>query len=168
MNLIAAADRNWAIGNKGRLLAKIPEDMQFFREKTVGGAVIMGRKTLESLPGERPLPDRTNIVLTRKKDYGREGILVVHSIEEAWELAEECSSQNVYVIGGGSIYQQLLPFCDTAYITRLSYAYEADTYFPPLGQMPEWHIIWESPKRIYQGLEYQFTTYERKKSPLTP
>lgn len=163
MNLIAAVDKNWAIGNKGGLLARIPEDMQFFRTTTTGGTVIMGRKTLESLPGGNPLPDRTNIVLTRKKDYGREGILVVHSIEELWKLMKGYNSQTVYVIGGGSIYQQLVPFCDTAYITRLSFTYEADTYFPPLERMPKWQTTWKSEKKMYHGLEYQFVTYERKK-----
>lgn len=163
MNLIVAVDKNWAIGNKNDLLVKIPADQRFFREETTGKVIIMGRKTLESFPQKKPLPNRTNIVISRKADYKVDGATVVGSIEEALELVKEYKSEDVFVIGGDSIYHQMLPYCDVAHITKIDYAYEADTYFPNLDEMPEWKITEQSEEQTYYDLEYWFIKYEKQK-----
>lgn len=163
MNLIVAVDKNWAIGNKNDLLVRIPADQRFFREETTGKVIIMGRKTLESFPQKKPLPNRTNIVISRKADYKVDGATVVTSIEEALELVKEYKTEDVFVIGGDSIYHQMLPYCDVAHITKIDYAYEADTYFPNLDEMPEWKITEQSDEQTYYDLEYWFIKYEKQK-----
>ncbi len=163
MNLIVAVDKNWAIGNKNDLLVKIPADQRFFREETTGKVIIMGRKTLESFPQKKPLPNRTNIVISRKADYKVDGATVVGSIEEALELVKDYKSEDVFVIGGDSIYHQMLPYCYVAHITKINYAYEADTYFPNLDEMPEWKITEQSEEQTYYDLEYWFIKYEKQK-----
>ena len=161
MKLIVAVDRNWAIGNKGGLLVSIPEDMKFFRETTTGNIVVMGKNTLISFPGSKPLKNRENIVIALEKDYKVEGATVVYSIEEALEAVKNFDTDNVYVIGGGSIYKQMLPYCDTAYVTYMDYAYEADTYFPNLDEDEEWRLVEESEEQTYFDIEYYFRTYKR-------
>ena len=118
MNLIASADRNWAIGKNNELLVRVPEDMKFFRRMTTGKVVVMGRKTLESFPNQAPLPNRVNVVLTRDRSYQKEGVVLVHDMEELGEELKKYPDGDVFVIGGESIYRQLLDNCDTAYITR--------------------------------------------------
>jgi dihydrofolate reductase len=162
MNLIAAVDKNWGIGKSNKLLVSIPEDMKFFREKTTGNVVVMGRKTLESFPGGRPLRDRINIVLTHDPSYQKPGAVVVHSLEEMQQELQQYDSRRVYVIGGESLYRQLLDSCDVAYITRINYAYNADAHFPDLDQEPDWSLAEESEEQTYFDLEYVFTRYERK------
>lgn len=162
MNMVVAADKNWAIGKDQSLLVVIPADHKTFRNMTVGKTVIMGRKTLESLPGGRPLELRKNIVLSRNKDYQVRSVTVVHSIEELFrELGEE--KEDAFVIGGGSVYQELLPYCDTVHVTRINQSYEADTYFPDLDKSEEWEITAESEEQTYFDLEYVFVRYERVK-----
>ena len=163
MNLIAAVDKNWAIGLGNKLLVSIPQDMKFFRETTKGKVVAMGRKTLESFPGGQPLKNRVNIVLTTDRDYKTKGIELVHSVEEMVEELKKYPSEDVYVIGGDSIYRQLLPYCDRAYITKIDHAYHADTYFPNLDNDPEWEMTQISDEQTYFDLEYVFTIYERVK-----
>ena len=160
MNLIAAVDRHWGIGKKGRLLVSIPEDQRLFREETLGKTVIMGRKTLESLPQGQPLTGRVNIVLTRNPDYKVRGAVVVHSAEEAVKEAEKYDRE-IYVIGGESIYRKMLPLCDLAYVTKIDHAYDADTYFPDLDQDGEWQMTKISEEQTCFDLEYYFTVYER-------
>lgn len=164
MNLIVAVDENWAIGNKGKLLVSIPSDMKFFRQETSGEGkvVILGRKTLESFPGGRPLKNRVNIVLTKNKDFQVEGAVVVHSVEEALEAVKEYDDEKIYVIGGDTIYKQFLPYCKLAHITKIAHAYEADAWFPNLDEMPEWEITGESDEQTYFDLEYRFVRYEKK------
>ena len=140
MNLIVAVDKNWAIGKENKLLVSIPQDMKFFRETTMGKVVVMGRKTLESFPGGQPLKKRTNIVITRDKNYSVKDAIVVHSVEEALEELKNYNSEDVYVIGGDSIYRQMLPYCDIAHVTKINHAYEADTYFPNLDEKEEWLV----------------------------
>lgn len=161
MKLIVAVDKNWAIGNKGGLLVSIPEDMKFFRETTTGKVVVMGKNTLISFPGSRPLKNRENIVIALEKDYKVEGATVVYSIEEALEAIKEYNTDDVYVIGGGSIYKQMLQYCDTAYVTYMDYGYEADTFFPNLEENPEWRLVEESEEQTYFDIEYYFRTYKR-------
>ena len=163
MNLIAAVDQNWAIGNKNQLLVKIPADQKFFRETTTGKVVVMGRKTLESFPNGLPLKNRTNIVLTRDKSYQVKDAIVVHSIDELLEELKKYDTNDVYIIGGDSIYKQMLPYCDTAHVTKIDRAYEADTYFPNLDEMDEWEITADSDEQVYFDLTYHFLKYERKK-----
>ena len=163
MNIIVAADQNWAIGKDNKLLISIPADMKFFRTTTTGKVVVMGRKTLESFPGGQPLKKRTNIVLTRDKNYKVKDAIVVHSIEEVLEELKKYDSEDVYVIGGDSIYSQMLPYCDTAHVTKIDFAYEADSYFPNLDQMEEWQITADSEEQTYFDLEYRFLKYEKKK-----
>lgn len=163
MNLIAAVDENWAIGNKNKLLVSIPADMKFFRETTVNKVVVMGRKTLESFPGGQPLKKRTNIVLTRDKNYKVKDAIVVHSVEALLEELKKYDEEDIYVIGGDSIYKQMLPYCKLAHITRIHHAYEADTYFPNLDEMEDWEITGISDEQTYFDLEYEFVRYERVK-----
>ena len=162
MNIIVAADQNWAIGKDNKLLISIPADMKFFRTTTTGKVVVMGRKTLESFPGGQPLKKRTNIILTRDKNYKVKDAIVVHSIEEVLEELKKYDSEDVYVIGGDSIYSQMLPYCDTAHVTKIDFAYEADSWFPNLDEDPEWKIAEESEEQTYFDLEYTFVKYVRK------
>ena len=162
MNAIAAVDANWAIGNKNRLLTSIPADMKFFREKTMGHVVVMGRKTLESFPNGLPLKNRVNIVLTANRSYKVKDAIIVHTKEELLEELKKYDSNELYVIGGGSIYEMLIPYCDTAYITKIDHAYAADTYFPNLDQMDDWEMTEVSEEQNCFDLEYVFAKYERK------
>lgn len=161
MNIIVAADKNWGIGLNNRLLVSIPSDMKFFRETTTGKVVVMGRKTLESFPGGQPLKNRTNIVLTRDENYQAKGAVIVHSVDEVLEELKKYQTEDIFVIGGGTIYEQLLPYCDTAYVTKLDFAYQADTFFPNLDEMPEWKLTESSEEQTCFDLEFAFTKYER-------
>lgn len=159
MNLIAAVDLDWGIGKEGNIPWHIPGDMKFFRDMTLGNVVIMGRKTLESLPGGRPLKGRTNIILTQNFNYRVDGGIVVHSTEEVLEHIRDYPSDKVFVIGGGTIYQQMMPFCDTAYITKVTGKFGADTYFPNLDILSGWELV--SQKGQDGDPPYQFTCYKK-------
>ena len=162
MRAILNADRNWGIGFQNRLLVHIPSDMRFFREHTTGNVVVMGRKTLESLPGGRPLADRDNIILSRDPSFSVKGAAVVHSVEELQQLIRDIDTDRVDVIGGAEIYRLLLPYCDTAYVTRVDYAYQADAFFPNLDDMLEWELTEESEEQTCHNMEFTFRTYRRK------
>ena len=164
MKMIAACDANWGIGKDNRLLVSIPADMKFFREMTMGRTVVMGRKTLESFPGGKPLKGRKNIVLTSSEGRKAEGLWTVHSVDALLKLLRQdpaFAGEEVYCIGGGSVYRLLLPYCDTAYITRIDHVYEADTFFPDLQSDPGWRLAEESEEQIYFDLTYHFQTYRR-------
>lgn len=161
MNLIVAVDKNWAIGKKGKLLVAIPGDQKLFREETTGKVIVMGRKTLESLPGGQPLGGRTNVVLTRDPEYKKKGCVILHSMEEALEYLSRFASENIFIIGGAEIYEQFLPYCDTAHVTWIDYSYEADTWFPNLDKRPEWTVTAESDEQTYFDLCYEFRRYEK-------
>ena len=162
MNIIAAVDKHWAIGNRGKLLVTIPDDQKLFREETKGKVIVMGRKTLESFPGGQPLKNRVNVVLTTDKNYKVKDTVIVHSVEEMVEELKKYNSEDVYVIGGESIYRQLLPYCTKAYVTKIDHAYDADTYFPDLDADPEWEMTKISDEQTYFDLEYVFVIYERR------
>lgn len=164
MNLIVAVDQNWAIGHKGGLLVSIPEDMKFFRTETSGKVVVMGRKTLESFPNGLPLKNRTNLVLTRNPNYRVKDAKFFSSVEEVLEELKQYDSQDIYIIGGDTIYKQFLPYCDVAHVTRIDHAYEADAWFPNLEEDPEWELTGQSEEKTYFNLEFTFCRYERKKS----
>ena len=163
MNCIVAVDKNWAIGNKGKLLVSIPADHKMFRQETLNKVIVYGRKTLETFPLSQPLDRRTNIILSRNKSLQVKGAAVVHSIEELLEELKQYPTEDIYIIGGDSIYHQLLPYCDTAHVTQVDHAYEADAYFPDLDQDPEWVITADSDEQTYFDIPYTFVKYERKK-----
>ena len=160
MNAIVVVDENWGIGRDGGLLTHLPGDLKYYKSKTLGKVVVIGRKTLESFPGGKPLPNRVNIVLTHKKDYNGKGAIVVHSEEELWEELSKYDTESIFVTGGESIYHMLLPYCDTAYITRLDYEYQADTWMPNLDKEENWSIVEKSEERYCFDLIYHFTTYK--------
>ncbi len=162
MNLIVAVDKNWGIGCNNKLLVSIPADMKFFRETTSGKVVVMGRKTLESFPNGLPLKNRTNIVLTKNPSFHAKGAIVLHSLEEVLEELKKYADEDIYIIGGGSIYRQFLPYCSVAHVTKIDHAYEADAYFPNLDEMEEWRITADSEEQTYFDLEYTFLKYEKK------
>ncbi len=164
MNLILSADNNWAIGKDNKLLVRIPADMKFFRETTTGKVVVMGRKTLESFPNGLPLKNRINIVLTKNLSYQVKDAIVVHSKEELDQELKKYNSDDIYVIGGGSVYEMLLKECDIAHVTKINYTYEADTFFPNLDEDPDWEIVADSEEQTYFDLEYYFLKYQRKGS----
>lgn len=164
MNLIAAVDKNWAIGMDNKLLVRIPDDMKRFRQMTVGKVVVLGRKTLETFPGGQPLKERTNIVLSKNKDYQVKGAVCVHSMEELSQELGKYNSEDVYVIGGESVYRQMLAQCDTAYITKLDYSYQADAWFPNLDEEKAWQITEESEEQTYFDIIYHYRKYVRKEA----
>lgn len=164
MNIILAADRNWAIGRNNDLLIHLPGDLKYFKKMTTGKTVIMGRKTLESLPGGKPLPNRRNIILTRSKDFGVPGTEVFHSIEDVLHLIESgnIKSDETFVIGGAEIYKQMMPYCNRFYITKIDAEFPADCYFVDLDQIEDLKITWRAPVEEYQGTKYQYVLYERE------
>lgn len=161
MNLIVAVDKNWGIGKNNKLLVSIPSDMKFFREATNGKVVAMGRKTLESFPNGLPLKNRTNIVLTRDPSYHIEGAVIVHTIEEMCEELKKYREEDIFVIGGESVYRQMLPYCKKAYITKIDQGFDADTFFPNLDEMDDWKMVYESEEQTCFDIEFAFTTYEK-------
>lgn len=165
MNMIVAVDKNWSIGYKGQLLVSIPEDQRLFREETKGKVIVMGRKTFESLPGKQPLYGRTNLVLTKDRDYTIKGAVVCHSLLEALSQLSQYQDQDIFIIGGQSIYEQFLPYCDTAHVTYIDYQYSADTHFVNLEQDNGWELIAESEEQTYFDLCYTFRMYKRKPQP---
>ena len=162
MNLIVAVDENWAIGYKNELLIRIPADMKMFRQETTGKVVVLGRKTLETFPGGQPLKNRTNIILSTNKDYKVKDATVVHSIDELLEELKNYADEDIYIIGGETIYRQLLPYCNVAHITKIDRSYEADAFFPNLDEDPDWEVTAESDEQSYFDTIYSFVKYERK------
>lgn len=162
MKAILAADKNWGIGYNNHLLVSIPSDMKFFRQTTTGKVVVMGRKTLESFPNGMPLKNRTNIVLSGNQNYQVKDAVVVHSEDELMEELEKYDTDDIYVIGGESVYRMMLPHCDTVYVTKIDRAFQADTFFPDLDEMDEWVMTEESEEQTCFDLEFCFTKYERR------
>lgn len=162
MKMIVAADEKWGIGIKGGLLTPLPEDMKFFRSTTKDSVVIMGRKTLESFPDGKPLKNRVNIVISTREDLNTEGIIKVSSIEEAVEKSKDYPDKNVFVIGGGTVYRQMLKYCDTAYITKIEKIFDdADTFIDNLDEIDDWKIVEKSGTKEYNGTKFSFVTYKR-------
>ncbi|NBJ94086.1 dihydrofolate reductase [Parablautia muri] len=161
MNLIVAVDENWAIGNHNELLITIPADHKFFRQETSGKVVVLGRKTLETFPQGLPLKNRVNIIMSTNRDYKVKDAAVVHSLEELLKELKQYDTQDVYVVGGESIYRLLLPYCNVAHVTKIDHAYAADAYFPNLDELPEWEITADSEEQTYFDITYHFLKYER-------
>ena len=165
MNAIAAVSLNWGIGKGGDLLFHIKEDMQRFRALTSGGTVIMGRKTLESMPGGNPLPKRRNIVITRNPGFSHGGVEVARSVQEALDLVSGDDGDKVWVIGGGEIYAAMLPHCRLCYLTRVYARPDCDVYFPDLDTRPEWQVLRSGPIVSDGALDYQFIEYVNRALP---
>ncbi len=164
MKAIVAVDLDWGIGYKGQLLERIPEDMKFFKEKTLGKIIIMGRETLESLPGKKPLKDRTNIVLTKNRRYDdNKNMIVSHSLKELFQETNKYNEEEVFVIGGESVYSQLLPYCSECYVTKIENNYEADKHFADLDRQNGWKQIWQSEEKKYNDISFKFTKYINEK-----
>ena len=161
MKIVVAVDNNWAIGNKNQLLVSIPNDHKNFRRLTIGKVVVLGRKTLETFPQGQPLGGRTNIILSRDESYKAGDAIIVHSVDELLEKVKAYNSDDVYIIGGDSIYKQFLPYCDEAIVTKVDHEYEADAYFPNLDEDSAWKIVDESDDETYFDLDYKFVTYKK-------
>ena len=159
MTVIVAVDQNWAIGKDGDQLVYLSEDLKRFKSLTTGHPVILGRKTLATFPGERPLKGRRNLILSRSAGFAPEGAEVFSDVEALRAAAPEDS----FVIGGASVYRQLLPWCDTAYVTKIDRTFPADCYFPDLDQDPAWERTEESAPLEQDGIVYRYVTYRRKK-----
>ena len=161
-SIIVAKSENNVIGKDNDLVWKMPADLKHFRSTTTGHFIVMGRKTLEAT--EKPLPGRTSIVITRQKDFRAEGCLVVHSLEEAYELGRKYRQEEVFILGGGEIYKQAMESADKIYLTEIRETFEGDTYFPEVD--PE---VWEETSRVEHKADeknphdYTFVEYERRK-----
>ena len=160
MKAIAAVDNNWAIGYKGRLLVSIPNDMKMFRNETTGKVIVLGRKTLETFPNGLPLKNRTNIILTKDMNYQVKDAIVVHNEEELFEELRKYDSDDIYIIGGESVYRQFVKYCDSAIITKIDENYQSDAYFPNLDKDENWKVVAESEEQTYFSVEYVFREYK--------
>lgn len=163
MNIWVTVDSNWAIGNGEQLLIRIPRDYKLILEETAGKVVVMGRKALQTMPQGLPLQGRTNIVLSANKGLQVKGATVVHSMEELQKELESYSSKDIYVLGGESVYTQLLPYCDVVYVTKMDHVYAADKFFPDLDKLTEWKLVEDSEEQTYFDIAYEFLKYERIK-----
>ncbi len=159
MKLIVAVDNNFGIGKDGGIPWRLRGDLKYFKEQTLGHAVIMGRKSLESLPGGKPLKDRINIVLTRDCGYAPEGVIVCHGIEEVLALPE---AEDAFVIGGESIYKAFLPYCEKALVTKVDGSFDVDTYMVNLDDAADWEMTETSVMLEEEGVSYRFTVYENR------
>lgn len=159
MNVIVAVDRNWAIGKDGDQLVYIPADLKHFKALTTGHPVILGRKTLATFPGGKPLKGRPNLILSRNPNFSPEGAEVYPDLEALLARAPE----DAFVIGGASVYSALLEKCRTAYVTKIDKEYPADCWFPNLDEDPAWEIVEESEPMEYEGLTFRYVTYRRVK-----
>lgn len=157
MQAIVAVSRSWGIGKGGDLLFRLPSDLRRFKAMTTGHTVIMGRKTLDSLPGGKGLPHRRNLVLSRQSDFAPDRAEVIHSVEDILKTAED----DAFVIGGQQVYEQLLPYCARVYVTKVLADPEADAFFPDLDKLPEWKVASAGEMLTENGLSFQYVEYIR-------
>lgn len=158
MNVIVAVDANWAIGLDGDQLCYIPADLKRFQKLTTGHPVLLGRKTLATFPGGRPLKNRRNLILSTNPDFAPEGGEVFHSLEEALAACPE----DTFVIGGESVYKAALDRCDLAYVTKIEKAFTADRYFPDLDADPAWEVVETEGPYTHEDLTFSYVTYKRR------
>lgn len=163
MNAIVVVDENWGIGRDGGLLTHLPGDLKYYKEKTLGKVVVIGRKTLESFPGSKPLPGRTNIVITRNAGYNADGCIICHSKDDVMERLRDYEPENVFVSGGAEIYRQFMEECDSFYVTKIYSSFEADRYFPNLDELG-YEPVWESALQEEKNLKYRFFKYKKLRS----
>jgi dihydrofolate reductase len=162
MNLIVAADNKWGIGRDGGLLASIPTDMKYFKDHTTGKVVVMGRKTLESMPGKRGLPKRTNYVLTTNPDYEAERCIVVNSEDELWEELSQYDPDEVFLIGGAALYNKFYRMCDRLFVTKMDADLNADTFIVNFDEDSDYAVVSESEPVSENGITFRFVVYERR------
>jgi dihydrofolate reductase len=168
MKLVVAVDKNWGIGNKGGLLAHVRADLRYFQSLTKGNVVILGSKTLATFPNGMPLKNRENIILSRRIDFSPEGATVVHSLAELLETLKNYDTETVFVIGGSTVYDLLLEYCDIAYVTKFDKEFESDAFFCNLDESPEWELESVGEKQIsnpetdtVSDMEFAFCVYKR-------
>ena len=159
MKAIVAVDLNWGIGYKGNLLQRIPEDLKFFKQITLGKIVVMGKETFESLPGKEPLKDRINIVLNKDRKFTNEKVTICHSLDDLSQELKKYNSNDVFIIGGESVYSQLLPYCTEAYVTKIDNFYVADKYFCNLDKEETWKTVSISDLQTYKDIQFKFIKY---------
>ena len=164
MNLIAAVDKNWGLGHDGQLLVRIPEDLKRFRALTLGKVVVMGRKTLESLPGGKPLDQRTNIVLSRSLSLSKQGIIHCTSMRVLRQVLADYREEDIFIIGGAQIYSQLLPYCRHAYITKIEKEFSADVFLPNLDEDKAWAIEHSGGMEYHGDIGFRYILYTKKDS----
>ena len=157
MQAIVAVSQSWGIGKGGDLLFRLPSDLRRFKAMTTGHTVIMGRKTLDSLPGGKGLPHRRNLVLSRQSDFAPDRAEVIHSVEDILKTAED----DAFVIGGQQVYEQLLPYCARVYVTKVLSDPKADAFFPDLDKLPEWKVASAGEMLTENGLSFQYVEYIR-------
>ena len=157
MQAIVAVSRSWGIGKGGDLLFRLPSDLRRFKAMTTGHTVIMGRKTLDSLPGGKGLPHRRNLVLSRQSDFAPDRAEVIHSVEDILKTAED----DAFVIGGQQVYEQLLPYCTRVHVTKVLSDPEADAFFPDLDKLPGWKVASAGEMLTENGLSFQYVEYIR-------
>jgi dihydrofolate reductase len=160
LKAIAVADRNWGLGKEGKLLVHLPGDWKYFREQTLGKVIVMGRETLEGLPGGEPLPGRTTVALSRNPSF-KANCSVVSSLEECLDYLSRFNGDEVYIAGGADIYRQFLPYCDECLITRIDAEFPADRFFDNLDERGDFTVAGESGPYNENGVSYRFVTYKR-------
>ncbi len=165
---ILNCDSKWGIGKKNGLLFHLPKDMKFFRETTSNHVVAMGENTLLSFPDSKPLKNRTSIVLSQDEQHNYDGVINVHSFESFLLKIKEClQEQDVYIIGGASIYRQLLPYCDEVLLTKVHEDGQAEVFFENLDEKEEWHLVSSTPPEDDNGHQICFCKYKNSnKKPL--
>jgi dihydrofolate reductase len=162
MNLIVAVDRNWGIGKDNHLLVSLPTDMKYFRSQTLGKVVVMGRKTLESMPGQKALPGRTNIVLSSNPDFCAEGCKIVHDEYELFDEIDQYPPDSVFLIGGASLYNRFYRYCDKLYITKMDAELGADAFITNIDEDEDFEVVSESEPQTENGITFRFLVYEKK------
>lgn len=160
MKLIVAVAKNWAIGYQGGLLFDLPDDMTFFKNTTMNKVVVMGRNTLLSFPGGKPLKNRTNIVLTTNRDFEAEGCIIVHSFKDLFEELKKFDDEDIFVIGGGKIYNDLYSYCSEALITKVDAIVNADTFLHNFDEDENWFLSFASEIHENNGFKFIFNTYK--------
>ena len=163
MNLIASATLDWGIGFENELLFRVSGDMVQFRKKTTGNVVVMGKNTFLSMPGQKALPNRTNIVLTHDRSFAREDVTTVCSLGELFDVLRQFDSERVFVIGGASLYAALLPYCDKAYITRFWAKKQADRFLPDLDKAADWRLQKRSAVQQQDGILFTYDLYIKER-----
>ena len=161
MNAIVVVDKNWAIGKDNDLLVHLPGDLKYYKEKTTGKVIVIGRKTLDSFPGGKPLPNRINLVLTSNSEYKNEHCIVCMGQQAMLNELEKYEDDEIFISGGQSIYDLFLEKCDTVYVTKIDAEYPADRYFKNLDKDPNFKVTWKSDLQEDKGTEYRFLKYER-------
>lgn len=162
MNLIVAVDNKWGIGKDGGLLAHLPSDMKYFKEHTTGKVVVMGRRTLESMPGKKGLPNRTNYVLTSNSEYLADSAIVVNTEADLLSALEQYEPQDVFIIGGASMYNKYYKQCEELFITKIDADLGADTFITNIDKDKDFEVVSESEAITENGITYRFYIYRRR------